>query len=132
MLVYMMNGMGAMVGIDTYNKIQDIIDRNPKYFEWEHKYKAIPKEVHDAYLVESHGNITDILLNSSDGIGLIEYVNHSISIDYNRDYNKTFMESIKEMDKLVANKKMAEDKTRMKRIKIWDKHYSKYGLEYRD
>lgn len=129
MLVYMMNSMGAMVGTDTYNKIQDVIDRNPKYFEWEHTYKSIPKEVHEAYLMESQGDLTDLLLNSNDGIGLIEYVKHGI--ECNLDYSKTFKESMQEFNELMDKKKRSENKIRKKRIAIWDKHYAKYGLEFR-
>ena len=109
---------------------------NSKMDIWERKYKSIPKEVHEAYLMESQGNLTYLLLNLHDGVGLIEYVNSNIQANYNPDYSKTFKESIEELDRLVAKKmraeKRSENKIRKKRVELWDKHYSKYGLEFID
>jgi hypothetical protein len=44
----------SYVGKDMMNKMLDIIDKYPQYFQWEHKYKAVPDEVHDTFRKECY------------------------------------------------------------------------------
>jgi len=44
----------GMMGSEMYNECKRIIKLYPKYFQWEHKYESLPKEVHEAYLEERY------------------------------------------------------------------------------
>lgn len=56
MWVWAFRATQRFCGEETMKRIDDIIDLNPKYFEWEHQHKAIPKEVHEAYDKEAFPN----------------------------------------------------------------------------
>ena len=113
------------VGKDMMNKMLDIIDKYPQYFQWEHKYKAIPDEVHDAFKKECYPEMYNPdRFTPRKGNGLYsEIKKYEIKPVTMEDMEQLFLE---------IDKKEQERHEKEKRIKrIWNKHYSKYGLEYR-
>ncbi len=132
---------GEPIGLDTWKEIQAIIDKYPDYFPWEHKYKSIPQEVHDAYRKETDPTwgmtFEEYFQNAhtSDGSfkGLIPLIQEKL-------YHPIPDEPITVMSitQIFENLSKQED-DRVKREKerlgkdkaIWDKHYKQYDLQYR-
>lgn len=116
------------IDIETYEKAQEIIGRYPEYFPWEHKYRSVPKEVHDAYWEELN------MLN-------VEYNHHESEMGIQcliNEIRKKTDEPKKELQDMVAdwfdemNKEAAQMAALEDKIKrIWKKHYGIFGLKYR-
>ena len=107
-----------------YDKVQATIEKYPQYFKWEHKYNAIPREVHDAYYDEI------VRLNAQ-----IELREMNLRLSKEFEYSPKSSEELLglfnrlECGRILESnsiKKMNEQKKT-----IWDKHYSAYGLKYR-
>lgn len=114
------------VGRETMERIRTIIDKYPEWFPWEHKYKSIPQEVHDAYHKEKYSK-QDLKLSG----GIYErmkeqtYINTSFNIDFlNNLFNK--------LCNYDAERELLRQYKRQKDKELWDKHYSKYNLEYKE
>ena len=125
---------GGMVGSKTFERLQEIINKYPKWFPWEHKYKKIPLEVHEAYRKEKYGfDISDPgeWRDKEPGKGLMQMIEENvriIEVHTNDKSLKTLLEeSWDEMERVRL--KQIEDEKNDKAL--WDKHYKKYNLEYR-
>lgn len=113
------------VGLETYQKLEDTIMRYPEYFPWERKHASIPKEVHNAYHAEKY---PDGAITITKGMGILELIECSKEEDaepkkpsvWSREYIDEFFEALEE-----PYKKYVADKA------LWDKHYAKFGLEYK-
>lgn len=123
------------VGSKTYHKIDCIQRAFPSYFPWETKYRKIPKEVHEAFSRECYPERYkwETEEKSEDGIksgkGILAMIQESTMINPPEPLTeKMLMNFISDMNKI--------QKDRMKRKKeigrIWNKHYSKYGIECRE
>lgn len=114
------------VGRETMERINTIIDKYPEWFPWEHKYKSIPKEVHDAYYKEKYPNPDFKPLVK----GIYEQMKEqpretTFTINSLREiFNRLFDDDNEKA--LLRQYKKQQDK------ELWDKHYSKYNLEYRE
>jgi len=114
------------VGRETMERVRIIIDKYPEWFPWEHKYKSIPQEVHDAYFAEKYPK-PDFKSSTK---GIYEQmkekpVNTNLTIDSLRDMlNKLF-----DYDRERA---LIREYEKQKDKELWDKHYSKYNLEYKE
>ena len=117
------------VGLDTLKMIDDVMSRNPKYFPWEIKYKSIPREVHEAFRNECYPP-KNWEANIPYGEGIFAEINK-----YNLSQSPITEESLAEMFKLMKeseNNRHREEKAEKLRVmKIWDKHYKKYNLEFK-
>ncbi len=115
------------VGLEVYNRIQEIIDKYPEYFEWEHKYKAIPDEVHEAFNNECYPPEKPV---KSNGKGIMAYIEESevVTFSVNKKDIIQLLKGWQESVELEREKKDAETR-RIK--KIWNKHYGKFKLKYR-
>lgn len=121
------------VGIETYEMVIDIVERYPQFFKWEHKFNSIPQEIHDAFLNECYPErfeATKHIESKNDGKGILEQImeNPPTQIKFTRE---SFEENYKKwQEELIEEekRKVIEEK-RIK--KIWDKHYQKFGLEFR-
>lgn len=121
-------------GSNTMRELNRIIDEYPEYFPWEHKYKEIPKSVHDAFSRECYPKQFEPIKweENNDGKGMWGVVKNTKSVDVVikdneqlSDILKGFSENMKKRDqKRIANEKRIK--------KIWDKHYRKFGLECRE
>jgi hypothetical protein len=124
---------GGLMGLQMYNRCKEIVENNPKYFVWEHTYKSIPDEVHEAYLDEKnpdrHKPLEFKKIGSGNGIlADIEAMEiPEFKIDPNFNLANALMDMIKHQDAL--HKKQWEQENADK--KLWDKYYKKYKLEYR-
>lgn len=122
--VWVIQMMGSPIGSDLYKEVQDIISRNPKYFPYETAYNKVPQEVHESYLDEMYPNRHELLWECSDSkevegfCGIISLAKESAPIE---------KMSVEEIFKILIDKE-AQDRKKQ----IWDKHYKKYGLEFRD
>ena len=130
--------MGQMpLGRDGYKKAQEIIEKYPEHFPWEHKYKSIPKEVHDAFESECYPErgkpIESIFDDLEEGLGLREQVKNqtcatAIPTKLTKDDFVRFLDEMEEAER----KRKEEERAEEIRVKnIWDKHYKKYNLKYR-
>ena len=123
------------VGLETWNYCNEIIKKYPDWFPWEHKYDQIPQPVHDAYNAEAHPPISFDLKPGyrEDFVGMLPMI--LAGVDHSGKLAEPTL-TMKEMFKSIfENQRKEEDRKRaeyLERKKIWDKHYSKYGLEYRE
>lgn len=117
----------GFVGRSTYDKCQEIISRYPEYFPWEHKYKSIPKEVHEAYLDEVNPLRHEPIVILEGGLHLRDQIRKEyISI------NKTVTQKdFEDMFNEMAKMEQERIEKRKKEKALWDKHYKIYGLEYK-
>ena len=125
----------AIMGKDDYDRANDIINKYPEYFPWEHKYKSIPKEVHDAFKAECYPErgkpIEEIFDDLKVGVGLREQLkNQPVGVIPTKFTQSDFEELFNSLQE-AQKKRMEEEKAEEKRVKkIWDKHYKKYGLKF--
>jgi hypothetical protein len=119
------------VGLETMNKINEIIDKNPEYFKWEHKYKSIPEEVHEAFNKECYPErFEPIQFEEFKGESLLSQISKSIE---RKPITYQGMVDSLQMYCDNKNKELRKEQERIAREKkIWNKHYSKFGLEYRE
>ncbi len=127
------------VGVKTLELINDIIDKNPKYFEWEHKYKNIPNKVHEAFSKECYPNkwidFNEWQLATKGEVnckkGIMEHIrdNPTEVTTLTKESLDTIIKDLFEARVIERDKEKAEHK----RVKaIWNKHYKKYNLKYRE
>lgn len=119
------------VGSDTYRRVEEIIAKYPEYFPWETKYNSIPKEVHQAYIKEKYPDRDEPIVCTNDGEGLYSKIKSEPFI-YREYTPKEIGECFKQLDIITANARNAAIVQRKKDKKLWDKHYKKYNLEYRE
>jgi len=112
------------VGIDTYEEVEKIIAKYPEYFPWETKYNSIPKEVHIAYLDEKYPDRNKPIVCINDGRGIYQQINEN-PFEYRQYTFKEIIEFLTDWDKNIVTKKEQAKK-------LWDKHYKKYNLEFRE
>jgi len=123
------------MGRDAFEQAADIVDRYPEYFPWEHKYKSIPQEVHDAFEAECYPErgkpIEEIFDDLKVGVGLMEQLkNQPVGVIPTKFTQSDFEELFNSLQE-AQKKRMEEEKAEEKRVKkIWDKHYKKYGLKF--
>ena len=112
------------VGSDTYKKAEEIIAKYPEYFPWETKYNSIPKEVHQAYIKEKYPDKDEPIVCT----GGISQMIKDDSFVYKQLTSDEILQYFKDWDKLLESdlEIKREDK------KLWDKHYKKYNLEFRE
>jgi len=130
LFVWQMQHYRQPVGSDLYEKIIDIIERHPNYFVWEHAYKSIPKKVHKAYEKELHPNGEAESKKCRDAIVCREGLTSFIE-------STAYQPTVTDQDfiDLMTSLQDREDKDRAEKIRtisIWNKHYKKYKLSYRD
>lgn len=113
------------VGLDTMKKMTDIIARHPKYFPWEHLYDSIPAGVHEAFQRECYPErfkpFAEVI---PPGDGLIYQISSPREDTLTEAKMCEIIEALDERDRMY-------DESRKRRSRIWNKHYSKYGLKER-
>jgi len=131
-----MSATGGMMGLEMYKRCQVIIDNNPKWFVWEHKYKSIPKEVHNAYMDEKYPNRNKpLVFSEGSDKGFLARINESRNVPFNLSKEALDNFSIGDAMKDLFEMQEKQDKEMFAKEKqdkeLWDKHYKKYKLEFR-
>jgi hypothetical protein len=125
------------LGRDGYEKAQSIIEKYPEHFPWEHKYKSIPKEVHEAFEAECYperGKSVESLFDDLEvGDSLREQVKNqkSAGVIPTKLTKDDFVRMLDEMEEAERKRKEEERAEEVRVKKIWDKHYKRYNLKYR-
>lgn len=127
----------TLVSPATYKECLRIIEKYPECFPWEAKYRSIPKDVHDAYIKECmnewmrpfietqvgpYPKFNDRTFKSMVSVGAQKRENYE-SLDAVQEF-KNFFENMNEQEEKRA-------KQEREARELWDKHYKKYGLNYR-
>lgn len=125
--VWVLQSLNQPVGLSTYERMKATIKKYPEYFPWETLYNSIPDEVHNAYRKEVDPTWGEPIdwekyrnVKESPPIVLKPYEGGDIA----KMFDELFEAENKRRDEELAERK--------RRMKIWKKHYSKYGLDYRD
>lgn len=128
------------VGLDTYNEMETIIMKYPEYFKWDHKYSAIPKEVHEAYRAERDFNANiqykkyTEKANEAGFHGLLPTIRYMAAqqetIEFPKEH-KSLPEMFKDLFVVGEKNRLKEIENRRVQKELWDKHYEPYGLEAR-
>jgi len=124
--------MQGFCGSSNYQKCKEIVERYPEHFPDEAIYRKIPKEVHEAYDMDTsynHQSVCELLEFPPlpKGDGLIAEIEKGEMKPYNRNATiKDFQEAFEMIEKNWRD----EEKAEYERAKIWNKHYAKYGLYY--
>lgn len=118
-----------LVGSDTYKKAEEIIAKYPEYFPWETKYNSIPFEVHKAYNKEKYPDRDKPIPT---GEGLIAEMKKSEIKHYNDYLGKSFQEIWDDLLNMEHQIRVKEAKRYKEAKKLWDKHYKKYNLKFKE
>lgn len=122
---------GSPVGLETYNRIQDVIKRYPEYFPWENLYNSIDSEVHSAFEEEKSVLYYSFWprqkLDMKPGEGLIGYMNRKTS-ERKDEPAKDLKTCLNEM--FVEEPKKQREYEKQLKV-LWNKHYKKYGLKWK-
>lgn len=121
-----------MVGTDQHNKIREIQKKYPEWFPWETEYDKIPQEVHEAYKREAY----PYLYEAIDVGAFAEDKKDTPPTEWEtQTYEpftyESFTKFVEEMYNNMNEKEHKIKEGKAKAKKLWDKHYKKYGLEYR-
>ena len=116
------------VGSDTYKKAEEIIAKYPEYFPWETKYNSIPKEVHQAYIKEKYPDKDEPIVCTG---GISQMIKDEPFV-YKEYTPEGIGEWFKQLEVITRDAKNAAIVQRKKDKKLWDKHYKKYNLEFRE
>jgi hypothetical protein len=127
--VWMINGAKQPIGKQAYDKATKIIDDYPEYFPWEHKYSKIPQEVHDAFERECFPERFKPIEYKHNSQGLNEIMNQPIT--QTKLTQQDLIDFFYKMEELEQKRRKEMEEKEKRAKEIWDKHYKKYGLEYR-
>ena len=118
------------VGMETYNKVQDVIDRYPEWFQQEHVYRNIPQEVKDSF--ESEKDVLHLSffprkeMDIKPGEGIFNWMKRQEPVvllkkDAEESFRRVFVE-------LPAKEK--DYKKQLKQLHL--KHFKKYKYKFEE
>lgn len=122
------------VGMEAYDRIRDIQRRYPEHFPWFAKYERVPKEVHEAYMMEMWGDedfnrwvYPEFDASAApDGGGVESHVGLGAAYQSGGPTLQDFKDFCESLNKLEEQRR-AEGR---RRRDVWNKHYGKYGVEF--
>ncbi len=115
------------INVDTSNKLLKIIEDNPDYFKWEHKYWSIPDEVHEAF----HKDVSDMWQRVLPQQPPFSF-SLSDAVSSKQDHSSTLsIEQLENFLKEVQLYELQKTEYERKRYKLWKKHYGPYKLRHR-
>lgn len=141
-LVFSIQYNGVPIGTTAYEHCQKIIDKYPEHFPWEHRYKKIPQEVHDAYNKEKGFSSESLLMktplfddvkSNPDG-GIFQAMKEQevqMKKQREEDKGKDFRQLFTEFYEALGRGEETRRKEVKRSMDIWNKHYKPYGLEFR-
>ena len=103
LLVWSIKWSKQPVGMTTYNKIQEVVDKYPQHFEWEHRYKAIPQNVHDAFLKECYPERFEPIKRDesiNNGEGLMAQISKQELVKFSST-QKEWVDMLKDLEKAM-------------------------------
>jgi hypothetical protein len=121
-----------LVGLQTYQRLESTIEKYPDYFPWEYIYNSIPLEVHNNYIKQekllflSFYPLKEYALK--DGEGLYSWLKRQEPIPIK--ITKQDLQKLANQVFVTAPKIKTEYET--EKVKLWNKHYKKYKLKYRE
>jgi hypothetical protein len=123
---------GGMMGSEMYQKCMEAFKKYPKYFHWEHTYyHVVPKEVHEAFKDELYPDRHKPIEYKGNGL-IPDVMAMKPTVVECSPSTKSLNELLQEMVD-IDNRAKKEERQHHKKVKaIWDKHYSKYKIEYRN
>jgi hypothetical protein len=137
--VWVLQTSAIGVGMESIKFIEATIEKYPEYFEWEHKFKAIPESVYEAYLDEVYPDrheraawtLEDFRKHHESVMAEADKSNATFTNDGS---NETWLENLKWFVKQLDeehDRKIAALKEEARKEGIWNKHFKKYKLKYR-
>lgn len=117
----------GVVGMELFNRHQEIVKKYPEHFPWETKYNSIPNEVHKAFSTEINGGTFEEILARATS----NPIHH---IEHNREYISkpiNIREVFNNVLRFEEDRRERAEQREKENKKVWDKHYSKYNLPYR-
>lgn len=125
--VFCIQKSGQPIGMDMFNKCQDIIKRHPQHFPWETKYNSIPDSVHEGYRNEVNGGV-DLGI-----VPIFKGDNSGVSVGSEKvTYKPLTSDDLRQFFKYFEDADERDRKSLSERKRIWKKWYRKFGLSYRD
>lgn len=129
--VWAYQSLNQSVGLNLYKEIEATIEEYPQYFQWEHTYNSIPKEVHSKYSEEQLNLYYNFYPpKESDlkpGEGIYNWVRRQEAVP--AKINIKYLEKALKYIYDTAPKIKKEYETEKR--KLWDKYYKEYNLKYR-
>lgn len=123
------------IGRSTLEKCIETIRKYPDHFPWEHQYTKIPNEVHEEFKDEMnpdrHKPVDWDWNNDPPRKSVMEQIKEK-SYTYRE---VTYESVIKMLDDVITrenNERIAEQQQIAREKTIWNKHYKKYNLKYRE
>jgi len=112
-------------GTELYKKINEVIDKYPKYFPQEHIYKNIPQSVKDDFELEKYDlykKYNHFYLDIKQGEGLIGYMNRKEEENKNKPKESVFE---------ILERITKSDYEYQKHLRILhDKYFKSYGYKF--
>ena len=128
--VWAYQSLNQSVGLELYREIEASIEKYPQYFQWEHTYNNIPKEVHSKYSEEKLDLYYSFYPPSGkdmkEGEGLVAYTRRAIKSNIKKSTLEEILNYV-----FVTAPKIKKEYEKEKR-KLWNKHYKRYNLKFRD
>lgn len=126
-------GKTVGIGQGLLDKYNSIVDNYPEWFVWEHKYKKVPQEVHDAHFKDVYGCSREEYYKPTEikcGAGLWNEIQTKLKQEES-NIEADLYTILKGMDEAEQKRRNEEYKEKKRLKQIWKNHYSKYGLEFR-
>lgn len=111
-------------GLELYKKIEEIIDKYPKYFPQEHIYKNIPQSVKERFELEKYDLYSKYFIKDGpkNGEGIVAYINR---------INEESLNKPKESLVDVVNQRIKSELEYKKELKLLhDKYFKSYGYKF--
>lgn len=128
--IWMMASIGQPIGVTFYN---ETLEKYPEYFqeeiEYQEKWKAIPKEVKDAYHKELY-NWGDQKITP--GKGLFELMKEAEPQVIKPLALEDIPSALEAMREREERRKSEEKKEKQRRKELFDKYFSEYGIKYEE
>jgi len=123
---------GGMMGLEMYRRCKSIVENNPTWFPWEHKYKSLPQEVHDAYLDEKNPDrhLPFAFETMRGNNGVIPDIRNKEAF-FDCQPKESFLEMWHDFVKTLEKERKEREEIENSDKALWDKHYKKYELEWR-
>jgi len=134
--VWAINASTPYVGSETYEKIQRIVDENPKYFVQEHIYRSIPQEVKDSFNTESISLYSKfyppILTDREDGEGWSDWHKRQPVNTYDSTKGINAKELEKNLNYVFVEKPQKDKEYKKELKKLYDKHFKVFKYKFEE
>lgn len=134
--VKMAQAIGEPHGRAFIDDCKRIMEKYQQYFEYEHKYDALPESVHEAYRDEMYPDRHKPLDMTEGGIecgkGIAWQIQQKSPAYKPLQSYEELIEILEESARISARKEKEDRERRERNKRIWNKHYLKHGLPFRE